>query len=97
VADKVACCDGKHLVGEPHTHDADVPKDVRRTPKRPATPSNSIRAWSMRSRRPSEASRKTSSIFRRGGGEDESIRSRSAAGHNDESLRTVSALSQRNV
>lgn len=81
-------------MGEPHQHDHEhIPKDVRRTPKRPATPSNSIRAWSMRSRRPSEASRKTSSIFRRGG-EDESIRSRSVAG-NDESLRTVSALSHR--
>jgi len=83
-------------VGEPHHHDSEhIPKDVRRTPKRPATPSGSIRAWSMRSRRPSEASRKTSSIFRRGG-DEESTRSRSVAGNGDESLRTVSALSQRN-
>jgi hypothetical protein len=88
-ADQAACCGGKHLVGEHHNHEhGEVSKDVRRTPKRPATPSNSIRAWSMRSRRQSETSRKASSIFRRG--DDESVRTRSAMDHNDESMRTIS-------
>jgi hypothetical protein len=94
-ADNLACCDGRHLVGEHHhDHGEAMPKDVRRTPaKRPNTPSTSIRGWSMRSRsrRESEVStstaRKASSIFRRG--DDESLRSRSAMG-NDESTRTIS-------
>lgn len=97
--DDAACCDGRHLVGDHHhDHGEAMPKDVRRTPARPNTPSASIRGWSMRSRsrRESEASttRKASSIFRRGDKDGDSVRSRSVM-ENDESMRTISPAPRR--
>lgn len=92
----LACCDGRHLVGDGHHHDHNgqpISKDVVRTPHRSQTPS--LRAWSMRSR-PSNTSRKASSIFGRGGEDDtfsHTSRSRSALGHTEEQDSTMRTLS----
>ena len=59
-ADRVACCDGKHVVGDHrHSHSHSRAQTPASQYNRAETPSvRSVRAWSIKSRRKSNASNK---------------------------------------